>query len=207
MTKLHPNLFDILAICCLLFAVSCNHFKEQIKQPPPKVYVNQSIPISHIIDSLQIPQKALCIYISKKKRELHIMADSTTLKSYPVVFGFNPIDDKRTEGDGCTPEGLFVVRDRYPHKKWSKFIWVDYPTKDSWHKHQKAKKDGKIAEKATIGGQIGIHGVPNGQDFLIDMGKNWTLGCISLKNKHIDEFYPYISKGTKIEIEGFGTEN
>lgn len=45
-----------------------------------------------------------------------------------------------------------------------------------------------------------IQGVPKGMDFLIDMKYNWTLGCISLKNKDIDELYPFITKNTIIEI-------
>jgi len=53
---------------------------------------------------------------------------------------------------------------------------------------------------AHIGGEIGIHGVPHGMDFIIDMKYNWTLGCISMKNKDIDEIYPYITKATIIEI-------
>ena len=192
----------VSSFCFLLLNTSCNYFKKQAQLPPLKTFVNESIPLGKIIDSLQISQKKIRIYISKKDYELHLIVDTTLLKSYPVVFGFNPIDDKRIEGDGCTPEGLFEVRDLYPHKKWSKFIWVNYPTQDSWKKHKLAKEEGLIAEAATIGGQIGIHGVPKGQDLLIDIGKNWTLGCISLKNKHIDEFYPYIKRGTKIEIEG-----
>ncbi|MFK7904000.1 MAG: murein L,D-transpeptidase family protein [Chitinophagales bacterium] len=206
MTTLHPTLLKSICIGFLLLMVSCNYFNKE-GLPYSKTFVNENIALTSIIDSLNISEKKIQIYISKKDKELHIISDSITLKSYPVVFGFNPIDDKRIEGDGCTPEGFFEVRDRYPHKKWSKFIWINYPTKDSWRKHELSKEQGSIAETASIGGEVGIHGVPSGQDFLIDVDQNWTLGCIALKNKHINEFYPYIQKGTKIEIEGFGNEN
>lgn len=195
------TLLATLFCCLFLLLISCNESTEKTI-PAPRVFINESIALPHLVDSLQVNPNSIYIYISKKDKELYLKSDTILLKSYPVVFGFNPIDDKRIEGDGCTPEGSFEVRDRYPHKKWSKFIWVNYPTKNSWEKHKKAKEEGEIAETETIGGQIGIHGVPEGQDFLIDLDTNWTLGCISLKNKHINEFYPYINKGTKIEIEG-----
>lgn len=85
-------------------------------------------------------------------------------------------------------------------KSWSKFIWINYPTEDSWKKHNNAKEVGNIPSDAKIGGEIGIHGVPHGMDEYINLKYNWTLGCISLKNKDVNEIYPYIQEQTKIEI-------
>lgn len=129
------------------------------------------------------------------------MADTLALKSYPVVFGFNPVDDKLRQGDGCTPEGVFKIRAKYPNKDWSKFIWIDYPNKDSWKKFQQAKDAGIIPKDASIGGDVGIHGVPKGADYAIDEKQNWTLGCISLKNKDIDEIYNFVTNDMLIEIK------
>jgi murein L,D-transpeptidase YafK len=104
------------------------------------------------------------------------------------------------QGDKCTPEGKFNIISKYPHREWSKFIWINYPNDDSWKKHNTAKSEGRIPKNAQIGGEVGIHGVPKGMDFLIDTKYNWTLGCISLKNKDVDELYPFITKNTIIEI-------
>jgi len=60
--------------------------------------------------------------------------------------------------------------------------------------------NGLIPKKATIGGEIGIHGVPKGYDYLIDEKENWTLGCISLKTNDINELYDAVSYHTKIYI-------
>ena len=65
-------------------------------------------------------------------------------------------------------------QDLYPHPDWSKFIWLDYPNHDSWHKHLQTKKSGKIGRFDAIGSEIGIHGVPNNGDYMIDEGLNWT---------------------------------
>lgn len=141
------------------------------------------------------------ILIDKSDYTLQIFAADTLVKTYPVVFGGNPIDDKLMEGDQCTPEGTFYSIDKYPHKTWTKFIWLNYPTSDSWKKHHQAKQEGKIPKNAKIGSEIGIHGVPEGRDFAIDKRINWTLGCISLKNSDVNEIYPFIDKKTAIKIQ------
>jgi murein L,D-transpeptidase YafK len=141
------------------------------------------------------------ILIDKSEYKLSVFAADTLVKEYDVVFGGNPVDDKEKEGDKRTPEGIFGVRDKYPHRKWSKFIWIDYPNAASWEKFNKRKADGIIKEGETIGGEVGIHGVPDGMNNLIDEKINWTLGCISMKNNDVNEIYPYISKKTKITIQ------
>ena len=77
--------------------------------------------------------------------------------------------------DKNTPEGKFKMKTKFPHKKWSKFIWIDYPNNDSRRKHNTAKKEGKIPKNADIGGEVGIHGVPKGMDFLIDTKFNFFI--------------------------------
>lgn len=104
------------------------------------------------------------------------------------------------QGDQCTPEGTFTIRDYYPHKSWSKFIWIDYPNEASWEKHAFAKEKGQIPEDAKIGGEIGIHGVPEGYDYAIRDKYNWTLGCISLTNKDVNEIYTYVFTGMVVTI-------
>lgn len=140
------------------------------------------------------------VLIDKSDYTLQIFAADTLVKTYPVVFGGNPVDDKLRQGDQCTPEGNFKMNSKYPHKSWSKFIWINYPTADSWKKHNQAKKEGKIPQNAKIGGEIGIHGVPEGKDFAIDRRINWTLGCISLKNADVNEIYPFFDSKTEITI-------
>lgn len=152
------------------------------------------------IDSLGIDRTTLEIQIDKSDRTLAITHKDTVIKTYRMVLGHNPVDDKRMEGDMSTPEGTFKVRDHYPHKRWSKFIWIDYPTEASWVKHNRSKEIGEIPEDATIGGEIGIHGVPEGSEYLIAEGVDWTAGCISLSNQDIDELYTVVSIGMGITI-------
>ena len=182
----------LLYIILCVFLYSCSISQEH--------YKNYKFSLAKLIDSLNIQESNISILIDKSDYKLSIQSDTNIIKEYPVVFGGNPTDDKLKQGDQCTPEGIFYMVSKYPHKSWSKFIWINYPTEDSWKKHNKAREDGLIASDAEIGGEIGIHGVPNGMDQYIDLQYNWTLGCISLKNKDVNEIYPYFQEQTKIEI-------
>lgn len=164
-------------------------------------YKNYNKPLTNIIVELGISTSNISILIDKSDYKLTIFADSIIIKEYPVVLGGNPVNDKLMQGDECTPEGTFNIISKYPHNRWSKFIWINYPNDESWTKHNKAKNDGIIPVDATIGGEIGIHGVPVGMNMLIDQQQNWTLGCISLKNKDVNEIYPYITDRTVIIIQ------
>lgn len=171
-----------------------------LKQGDTPKFINYHLSAKKVIDSLKLDKRKIFIQIEKTKRTLFLKVGETIVKSYPVVLGFNPTDDKMKEGDGCTPEGTFKIRSQYPHKSWNKFIWIDYPTAESKKKFAERKKKGLIPKDAKIGGEIGIHGVPKGADVAIDLGQNWTLGCISLKNKDVSEVYSLVKAGTKIVI-------
>ena len=77
---------------------------------------------------------------------------------------------------------------------------IDYPTKESWDKFNLRKQRGEIPANARIGGSIGIHGTWPHEDFQIDRYRNWTMGCISMKNSDVQELYRYINSGTKVII-------
>jgi len=164
-------------------------------------YKNYNYELKALIDSLNIEASSIYLFVDKSDYKLSVMSDSVIIKEYPVVFGGNPTDDKLQQGDECTPEGSFKVITKYPHKSWTYFIWFDYPNNGSWKKHNKAKAEGKITQNAKIGGELGIHGVPEGFDSAINLKTNWTLGCISLKNKDIKEIYPIIRKEMLIFIQ------
>jgi murein L,D-transpeptidase YafK len=153
-----------------------------------------------IADLINLDKKAIKLVVEKSKYKLTVYYQNKPIKSYAIVLGGNPKDDKLRQGDKRTPEGIFRVKELYYHSEWSKFIWLDYPTQDSWRKFTQAKARGEVTAKDGIGDEIGIHGVEKGNDWLIDRKINWTLGCVSLKNKDVDEIYSLLQKGTTIEI-------
>lgn len=149
---------------------------------------------------LKLNGKDFSILIEKRAYRLSMLVNGEIIKQYPVVLGPNATDDKLMQGDGCTPEGKLKIQSKYPHKSWAKFLWLDYPNQESWTKHKQAKVDGKIPQDAKIGGEIGIHGVPEGYNHAIAQKQNWTLGCISLTRPAINEIYDFVKAGTIVEI-------
>jgi murein L,D-transpeptidase YafK len=142
--------------------------------------------------------KPTVIVIHKLSRKLTCYRGLTPLKTYPVVLGNDPYNDKLCQGDACTPEGVYRVRAKYPHARWDSFIWLDYPNTQNWLKFAKAKKAGRIAPEADIGGEVGIHGTED--PYRNISGQNWTKGCISLLNKDLDEIYPLVNDKTLVVI-------
>ncbi|PKL74940.1 MAG: hypothetical protein CVV27_17945 [Candidatus Melainabacteria bacterium HGW-Melainabacteria-1] len=191
------RLFQLLAP--LLCACSPRVDAESRQHVPPTELLNPDRPLAQLLP-VPYDKSKVSLLVEKAKYRLTVYYQETALKSYPVVFGPNPVSDKRREGDNATPEGLFRIRNLYHHDSWSKFLWIDYPTEASWQKHRAAKAAGEIPADATIGGEVGIHGVPNGNNSLIDQRQNWTAGCVSLKNPDVDEIYAVASKGMLVEI-------
>jgi L,D-transpeptidase catalytic domain len=178
--------------------------EEKLHIPPvAKELLNYNKPLPELLGTT-IDKQKISLLIEKYKHRLTVYYDLKPIKSYPVVFGGNPTGDKFKEGDKKTPEGILRVRDLYPHPVWSKFIWLNYPNPSSWRKHFQAKfqakSNGKVAWSDSIGGEVGIHGVPEDGDNAIDARNNWTLGCPSLKNKDVEEIYQWVKVGTIVEI-------
>ncbi len=167
--------------------------------PPDKQLLNYDKPLEQLIVS-PLNKSKVSVLIQKSQYRLTVYYDLKPVKSYPVVFGSNPTDDKRSEGDQRTPEGVLRIHDLYPHPQWSKFLWLDYPNVQSWRKHFQSKINGQLTWFLPVGGDVGIHGVPQGADYLINNRENWTWGCISLKNKDVDEIYQAVKVGTIVEI-------
>jgi murein L,D-transpeptidase YafK len=146
------------------------------------------------------PVGAVSIIIDKSDYELNIYDEKGWYATYPVVFGNNSLEDKKMQGDKNTPEGVFHITAKRVHDKWCRFLSLDYPTKESYEKFNLRKQRGEIPASASIGGGIGIHGTWPHEDFVIDRYKNWTLGCISMKNDDVTEIYSFADPGTKVTI-------
>ena len=192
--KLIPSIGTLIAIqtpiVCLV---------DETYHIPPITSLTSPKPILQALPNT-FDRTKVSVLIEKSKHRLTIYYDQKPIKSYAVVFGSSPIGDKRREGDRKTPEGLLKIKDKYPHPDWSKFLWLDYPNAQSDCKHTRAKQTGDIPWNSTIGGDVGIHGVPKLGEWLIDDRNNWTWGCPSLKTKDVYELYDVVDIGTIVEI-------
>jgi murein L,D-transpeptidase YafK len=173
-----------------------NDVKRQTRQPTDQDLIKRLLSENGY---LKKGLKPTVLLVRKQPRKLTLYYGSTPIRTYPVVLGGNPVNDKVCQGDQCTPEGVYHVVCKYPHERWNKFILLDYPNTRNWLKYARAKKRGRISPLANIGGEIGIHGTDD--DLKNILGDNWTLGCISLQNHHLDDIYPLINENTLVVIQ------
>jgi murein L,D-transpeptidase YafK len=150
--------------------------------------------------AINYPVGTVYIIIDKSKYELSVYDDLGWYASYPVVFGNGSLADKKMEGDRLTPEGNYKIVSKRVHDKWDRFIALDYPNRGDYEKFNRRKQRGEIPSGARIGGGIGIHGTWPHEDYQVDSYKNWTDGCISLKNPDVEELYSYIPVGARVTI-------
>lgn len=187
---------ELPSVLCLFSCSDSSSYHRTANLPG---MLNYDRPLTELLGA-NATRDGISILVEKSQYRLTVFHNLQPVKSYPIVLGSNPRGDKLAEGDRKTPEGIYLIRSLYPHQSWSKFIWLNYPTSESWREHLTAKLTGKLNWSSTIGGEIGIHGVPEGSDNLVDSRTNWTLGCISLKNRDVDEIYKFIGNGTVVEI-------
>ena len=149
---------------------------------------------------LSTPQGDVYIIVDKSDYELHVYDKIGWYATYPVVFGSKSLEDKMMRGDRRTPEGNFRIISKKPHKKWNKMLLLDYPNEESWTKFKRRKAQGVIPASARIGGGIGLHGTWPNDNIVVDDYTNWTEGCVSLRNRDLDELYTYVDTGTRVII-------
>jgi murein L,D-transpeptidase YafK len=146
-------------------------------------------------------QNTYYLIISKSDHAIRLYDSADNfLAQYPAVFGNADLGDKLMKGDKKTPEGIFHITHKRKHEKWDCFLAIDYPNKESYEKFNRRKAYGLIPPNAQIGGDIGIHGTWPNEDFAIDQNQNWTEGCVSTKNKYIEQLFAILPVGTRIEI-------
>jgi murein L,D-transpeptidase YafK len=143
---------------------------------------------------------SLLVVVNKSKFVVDVVYRRRKIRSYKAVFGPKPLENKKMAGDRHTPEGSFKILNKNPASKYDKFLLLDYPNDSAKAKFNRLKMAGTIPQNATIGSDVGIHGVWKGGDDMIEMGVGWTDGCVALKNKDIEDLFSIVGVGTRVLI-------
>lgn len=156
---------------------------------------------------LKFPVEDPRIIVRKSARKLELYSDSVLLKTYKVGLGLNPVDDKKQEGDRCTPEGDFYIFTKNNKSAYYLSLGLSYPNAED---ADRGLRDGLITkaeyrairaalrkktmplQNTKLGGQIYIHGHGAASD--------WTWGCVALENEDVRELYDAVSVGTPVSI-------
>lgn len=134
------------------------------------------------------------ILIEKSAHTMKLMRGSEVLKTYKVALSTVPVGPKEREGDHRVPEGKYFVDRKNPASKFDRALHVSYPN----------AADVELARKLGVkpGGDIEIHGLSRQYAFVGSLHRqaDWTNGCIAVTNSEIEEIWPLLPVGTRIEI-------
>lgn len=126
------------------------------------------------------------VQVHKGDRKLYLLHEDRVLRSYDVSLGFAPVGHKQVEGDGRTPEGTYRINRRNPNSAYHLSLGISYPNAD----------DVAYAESigAEPGGDIFIHGWSE----VLATSRDWTAGCIAVRDREIEEIYSMVKDGTVV---------
>ena len=141
------------------------------------------------------PLAADRVMILKAQRTMVLYQNGQVLKSYKIALGPNAVGPKTRQGDRRTPEGNYTIDFRNSHSKFHLSLRISYPNDAD---RERARKLG-----VTPGGDIMIHGLPDGYSFLgpLHTRYDWTEGCIAVTNSEIEEIWHLVPIGTPVEIK------
>ena len=139
-------------------------------------------------------RQADTVEVFKAARRLEHKRAGSVLKTYRVALGFAPERHKEREGDGRTPEGAYTIDARNPRSAFHLSLRVSYPDdKDRAH---------AAALGVPPGGDIYIHGLPNGPRKLQvgHPGTDWTTGCVAVTDAEMREIWSLVPTGARVMI-------
>jgi murein L,D-transpeptidase YafK len=89
---------------------------------------------------------------------------------------------------------LYVIDSRNSGSQFHRSLHISYPNTED---KLRARKLG-----AHTGGDIFIHGLPNGYGFVgpAHRARDWTDGCIAVTDQEIEEIWRLVDNGTPVEI-------
>jgi murein L,D-transpeptidase YafK len=132
------------------------------------------------------------IIVDKSARQMSLIQDGRTLRTYRIALGFAPVGDKSRQGDGRTPEGTFRIAVRNDASKYHLSLGIDYP--------QAEDRARATAGGFDPGGDIMIHGQPNALPDGTVIKGDWTAGCIAVSNAEMREIWAATNSETIVEI-------
>jgi uncharacterized protein YijF (DUF1287 family) len=159
----------------------------------------------------QVTPATTRIRVDKQRRVLVLYHHDVPVKAYPIALGFAPAGDKARQGDGRTPEGRYVIvearRPPLEAKYGARSLLLSYPsvrdadrglrtgliTAAQHAAIRAAETAGRIPPQGTrLGSSIRIHGG--------GVGRDWTLGCVAMRDPDIVELYDRVKVGTVVEV-------
>lgn len=128
------------------------------------------------------------VQVHKTDRKMYLFHNDRVLKDYDIALGFAAAGHKQFEGDGKTPEGAYFITHKNPDSRFHLSLGISYPNEADIAFAEAQGKD--------PGGEIFIHGAPNGPV----SRRDWTWGCVAVSDLEMEVIYSMVNPGTPIYI-------
>jgi hypothetical protein len=137
------------------------------------------------------------ILVDKVAHILYVYQSGKAIRSFDAEFGPNWMAHKERSGDRATPEGNYRItcEKTSGNTTYHKALLLDYPNAEDRNNFAMKKKKGLLSRRDGIGNLIEIHG--NG-----GKGFDWTIGCVGLRDRDIDDLCRLVGIGTRVTIVG-----
>lgn len=135
------------------------------------------------------------IVVSKEAHSLTVYVDGKVSKRFDVELGMAGMYTKSHAGDDATPEGMYRVVKRLGAgaSKFYKALMLDYPNSNDRERFERRRRNGQLSKRARIGAFIEIHGKGG-------KGRDWTHGCMAVRNDDMDVLFAMIPEQTPVTI-------
>ena len=134
------------------------------------------------------------IVVEKAAHRMTLYKGDQRVRTYRISLGGGGLAPKARSGDRRTPEGDYRITGRNPSSRFHLSLRIGYPTP--------AQAAAARAQGIDPGGDIMIHGLPNGRGALAALyqGRDWTDGCIALTDPEIEEVWKLVRDGAQVRI-------
>lgn len=134
------------------------------------------------------------IVVEKAAHRMSLYAGDRLVRTYAISLGGGGLAPKVRSGDRLTPEGDYRITGRNPRSRFHLALRIGYPTP--------AQTAAARAKGIDPGGDIMIHGLPNGRGALAALykGQDWTDGCIAVTDPEIEEVWTLVRDGARVRI-------
>ncbi len=137
------------------------------------------------------------LVVDKMNRLLHVYAGARLIGEFEIELGSNGLERKLHSGDRATPEGRYRVTDRRGpgRTRFHRALLLDYPNAEDLRRWTAARRAGQVPTGSSAGGLIEIHGMGG-------TGRDWTDGCVALRNRDMDRLFEMTPVDTPVTIVG-----
>ena len=143
--------------------------------------------------TLAVP-RVTSILVDKSDHRMTVYRGAYRLRTFQVALGTGGLGPKVRQGDERVPEGRYLIAGRNPRSAFHLSLKISYPTP--------AQAAAAKALGIDPGGDIMIHGLPNGRGRIGSAHRriDWTRGCIAVTNQEIEWLWRAVPDGTPIDI-------